>query len=399
MPPSINRRNLLVLLLASTAAAAPVSPIDALTRLFQAPAANPDWFDANFIAHVPIEQVDAILATVKQQYGAFKNCTGSGRDYVVHLAQGDVSARIVLDANGLISGLLIRPMTAGSLDQPVPGSLQDHINAIASLPGKTALLVTTNGRALASINADMPLAVGSAFKLAVLKAVRDACDAGRMSWDRNIALDAAHRSLPSGILQNSAPGTEMTVRNLANLMISISDNTAADTLLAAVGRPAVETISPRNTPFLATRELFILKAKENAGLREKFLAGDSAARRILLPTIDAQTLPAVDGVTMTPTPGLEWFFSALELQTLLEQVGTLPAFDANPGVARRADWQHTAFKGGSDAGVMNLSTLLVAHDGTRHSVIATWNDTSPLDEMRLMKAYQGILQRLAGGVG
>ncbi len=130
MPPSINRRNLLVLLLASTAAAAPVSPIDALTRLFQAQAANPDWFDANFIAHVPIEQVDAILATVKQQYGAFKNCTGSGRDYVVHLAQGDVSARIVLDANGLISGLLIRPMTAGSLDQPVPGSLQDHINAI-----------------------------------------------------------------------------------------------------------------------------------------------------------------------------------------------------------------------------------------------------------------------------
>jgi hypothetical protein len=394
----IERRHLLALLLA-TAAAAPVSPIDALTRLFTAPAANPDWFDANFLAHVPIEQVNTILATVKQQYGAFKNCTGSGRDFVVHLAQGEVRARIVLNAYGLISGLLIRPMTPGSLDQPIQGSLQDHVHAIASLPGKTALLVTTNGRALASINADTPLAVGSAFKLAVLQAVRDACDAGRLSWKRNIQLDPGRRSLPSGILQDSPAGTQMTVGDIANLMISISDNTAADALLEAVGRPAVEAISPRNTPFLSTRELFILKAKGNAGLRDKWRAGDSAARRTLLPAIDVQQLPGVDGLTMTPTPGIEWFFTALELQELLEDLGTLPAFNGNPGLARRADWAHIAFKGGSDAGVINLSTLLVAHDGTRHSVIATWNDTSPLAETRLTMAYEGILQRLAGGVG
>jgi len=388
----------LILAAASTAAAAETpSGIDVLTRLFQAPSASADWFAPSFLAHIPIDQVNTVLATVKQQYGNFKSASGSGRDYIVHLDHGDVSAKLVLDTNGKIAGLLIRPKDAANLDRPIPGTLQDHIHAIASLPGKPALLVTTNGRPLASVNAETPLAVGSAFKLAVLKAVSDACDARRLAWNHTLRLDPSWRSLPSGILQNAAPGTEMTIEHLASLMISISDNTAADTLIATAGRAAIQAISPRNTPFLTTRELFILKADANAALRAKWAAADPTTRQTLLAAIDTQTLPAPQALTATPTLDVEWFLSALELQSLLEQVAHLPAFDRNPGLASRADWQRIAFKGGSDAGVLNLSTSLVAHDGTRHTVIATWNDNSALDETRLERPYAGILQRLATG--
>jgi len=54
---------------------------------------------------------------------------------------------------------------------------------------------------------------------------------------------------------------------LANRMISISDNTATDHLLLTVGREAVESIQAAmghsapglNAPFITTRELFVLK--------------------------------------------------------------------------------------------------------------------------------------------
>ena len=80
-------------------------------------------------------------------------------------------------------------------------------------------------------------------------------------------LDSALRSLPSGVLQSWPAGTPMTVESLAILMISQSDNTAADRLLHLLGRERVEsrtrvagnTHVARNTPFLTTREMFALK--------------------------------------------------------------------------------------------------------------------------------------------
>ena len=45
---------------------------------------------------------------------------------------------------------------------------------------------------------------------------------------------------PSGSLQIEPAGTRYTVSQLADLMISSSDNTAADELSALVGRSAVE---------------------------------------------------------------------------------------------------------------------------------------------------------------
>ena len=81
----------------------------ALTRVFQTSPAKPEWFTPAFLEQVPIEQVNAVIGSVMQQFGAFKSVDGSGLDYSVHLARGTVHARIVLDHGGLIAGLLIRP--------------------------------------------------------------------------------------------------------------------------------------------------------------------------------------------------------------------------------------------------------------------------------------------------
>ena len=81
----------------------------ALTRLFQAQTAKAEWFAPAFLEQVPIARVNAVLASVAQQFGAFRSVDGSGMTYQVHLARGTVHARIVVDPAGLIAGLLITP--------------------------------------------------------------------------------------------------------------------------------------------------------------------------------------------------------------------------------------------------------------------------------------------------
>ena len=80
--------------------------------------------------------------------------------------------------------------------------------------------------------------MGSAFKLGVLKALKEQIAGGRHSWDEVAELTAPDLSLPSGIIQGWPMGAPLTLHSLAALMISISDNTATDVLMRVVGRAA-----------------------------------------------------------------------------------------------------------------------------------------------------------------
>ncbi len=69
---------------------------------------------------------------------------------VVRLLRADVPVQVVLDAQGRIAGLLFQPTI------PAFGTLADAVRAVAELPGKTAALVTTDGRVRAAHGADVP---------------------------------------------------------------------------------------------------------------------------------------------------------------------------------------------------------------------------------------------------
>ncbi len=55
-----------------------------------------------------------------------------------------------------------------------------------------------------------------------------------------------------------------------------------------------------------------------------------------------------------------------------------------------------AFKGGSEPGVLNLTTLVTARTGTSYCVSATWNRAAPLDEGGFETLYGSLPQGLAG---
>jgi Beta-lactamase enzyme family/ORF 12 gene product N-terminal len=234
---------------------------------------------------------------------------------------------------------------------------------------------------LASLEPKKPLALGSAFKLYILEALAKQVAAGKHKWDDTIAIEDAKKSLPSGEMRNEPAGKTFSVRAFAEKMISVSDNTATDHLLAFVGRGAVEDAvkasgngaAARNVPFLSTRDTFALKLLGSPDELHAYAAADVPHRRKLLDTFekrDLATAPVGDGWNKPRMiDSIEWFASPEDLCKLMVElkaradapatapIGTI--LSTNPGIPDEAGaYKYIGFKGGSEPGVLNLTWLL-----------------------------------------
>lgn len=376
---------------AATHAAAGVTPEEMFARLFTADSVQADWLSPEMAAEVPPVMLEAIVAQYLEVLGPYVGADGTAPNFRLTFEGGHVNAQIVLNEAGQIMGIWF------GFPEPSVSGLDEATAGFFELPGDVSLLVVSDAGVLADINSDTPLAVGSAFKLAIAAALKDQVAAGIRSWDDVVLLESRDISIPTGILQDWPVETPLTVQSLATLMISISDNTATDVLLRLVGRETVELYAPRNKPFLSTREAFILKATGNETLLEAWRGGDEAEKRALLVDLAEQPVPDLAAFSLQPTAlDVEWYFTVGELVNLIAYVHDLPFMSVNPGVASASDWQYVAFKGGSEPGVLNLTTLLVAESGTTYIVSATWNDEDQaLDETRFFTLYSGLLSALA----
>ncbi len=372
------------------AAQAPLTPKAALERLFTEQPLRAEWFTPVFLQQVSVAQVEAILAQLSAGLGRYQAVEPDGPNFRVNFERGVVPAQISLDAQGRIQGLFFRP------PQPRGGLTSEQLLAeYRKLPGQVSVLILEGNQERFNLNADTVLAVGSTFKLAVLEALRQQIEAGQRKWSDTVPLRPEWKSLPSGTLQNLPDGTSLSLEQYATQMISISDNTATDALIATLGRAEVEKLSPRNRPFLTTREAFVLKNPQNQEWLLRYRA-NPAARAALLPQLANLPLPDASVFAGGPVAvDVEWFFSTRELCALMGKVQALPLMSLNPGLANPADWQRVAYKGGSEPGVLNLTTWLTARDGKQYCVSATWNNPQArLDENQFFLLYTSLLSTL-----
>jgi hypothetical protein len=179
-------------------------------------------------------------------------------------------------------------------------------------------------------------------------------------------------------------------------MISISDNTAADALVRIVGPDALKRYAALNNPFLTTREVFTLKSNGSANLRRAYLeARIPRLRASILKRVDGLPLPTISELPTEPQPAIEWHYSVRELCGLMRRVADLPIMSINPGVADRTAFRHVAFKGGSDSGIINLTTMVTTLRGTRICLSATVNSTHQIDQLSFEASYGAVLRHLA----
>ncbi|QAY79589.1 serine hydrolase [Sphingosinicella sp. BN140058] len=393
------------------AAAAPSDPVRAraedLVRLINGEAAPESLFTETLLREIPAAQMRALAARIAGAGGRARGVAaleGTGGNAVVELdlERGTLRARLVVEAEPphRIAGLLFDPV------KPRADSMAAVLADMEALPGSVSFEVAKLGEGaperLFAHQPDRPLAIGSAFKLFVLAETSRQVQSGTRRWSDVVTLD--RQSLPSGLLQDWPRAAPLTLHSLAALMISVSDNSAADTLIHRLGRERIEALLPvlgvaaaeRNRPFLSTHEAFALKFGADRALLAAYRSGDQGSRRALLPRLSAVPPSSLDPASGGGVPAAideaEWFASARDLVRTMDWLRRHGGDDAlrilaiAPGTdsttAQR--FAYLGYKGGSEAGVLNMTYLARRTDGAWIAASASWNNpTAPVQTERL----------------
>lgn len=367
----------------------------------------------SFLRSIPAEQLKAIGEQLTAQFGqaltveSIEPVSPARAAITIRMERALASGGIAIQTQppGKITELLLQSF------EPVDDSAEKITADLEALPGSAAAWFgPLEGEPVFAFgDQQQPYALGSTFKLYVLSALDRAVQEGRLDWDDVVTL--GDRSFPSGIMQDWPEGAPLTLHTAATLMISISDNTATDLLIDAVGREAIEaemratghSAPELSTPFLKTVEMFVLKGGEQG---TAYAQADEAARRAILDRLVTQGVdpaPIMDvfsGGTPKMIDSIEWFASMEDERRLMRRLAEsddnttrrIMAVKTALGDSARADWSYVGFKGGSEPGVRNLSWLLRDEAGTWHMLALGWNNpAADTDTAALLAIAQRIL--------
>ena len=235
---------------------------------------------------------------------------------------------------------------------------------------------------LAGTNTDLSLPLASIFKLYVLLAVAEAVNAGTVSWNDLLTITKEAKAVGSAGLEDLPPGSQVTVRNAAQQMISASDNMATDLLMDRLGPGAVERAlvaaghhDPASlTPFPTTHELFSVGWGE-PDLRQQWKQASQQGRAQLLKETNSRPYEPDPNRTHTPASpdGVEWYGSAADIcrvHAALQAAAVGKAapvkqiLSAIPGIdLDKSKWSYIGAKGGNLPGDLTFSWYAVDHTG------------------------------------
>ena len=369
-----------------------------------------DLFDRSFFKYLSLEKTEEIL---RQTYRTNGRVTAVKLDYSDSLYSAHFTfeteknfalptALSISKDTGRLTGLFFKSPYQKNM------SLAEVRRQLSGLPGRTgflALKLNEPGRALEAINENEYFAIGSAFKLYLLGTVLEE----GYSWKKIFTLKEGSKSLPSGRLHTWPDGSPLTIHTLATAMISESDNTASDTLADGLGRRTIEgalgalghSKPELLKPFLKTADMFRLKSDTeesvkylNAPLEEKYRLLDAIAHK---PLNAANLKTAPFGIDR-----IEWPASPADLCRLMgyfykkDDKTALAVMAVNPGLdIPKNKFLYAGYKGGSEAGVLNMTWLLTTSAGDWYCLTGSWNNEKDnLEEKKFFELMQAAINAI-----
>ncbi|OGR68023.1 MAG: hypothetical protein A2081_02650 [Elusimicrobia bacterium GWC2_61_19] len=376
------------------------------------PAGLEETYDKSLFRHISAEKLAEVLSGIYKADGRVtaellvSSDTAFSGHFLFETEKGYrlPAAISVNPATGRVDGIFFG--VAYKKDVPIAETRR----ALAALPGKTGLLVLRYGEkpeTLEALNENAYFAVGSAFKLYVLGALLE----NKVPWTKVFRLKEEEKSLPSGRLQEWPDGSPLTAHTLAAMMISASDNTASDTLIAGVGRRNIEAALPALghsspallRPFLKTSEVFRLKADSGTALKYMNLPADE--KYGFLEDLRAAPLSAA-AVRASPfgIDKIEWPASPADLCRVMkyfadkDDKAALDILAMNPGLQLpEGGFLYAGYKGGSEPGVLAMTWLLKNKKGEWYCLAGAWNDEkNNLEKDKFFEIMQAAVNALSG---
>ncbi|WP_417594367.1 serine hydrolase [Parasphingorhabdus sp.] len=395
---------------------------DEALNLLQGKTIEAGIFDENFRNAVPPDQLRALRQKISEQQGQaldIVSITSRGANSAIVKIRFEKSIGTMhLDLETApphrISGLLITGFEAAG------DTIKDVVAAIDALPGRQGLIIqqldgTGSRSPQVALDPDGRYAIASTFKLYILAEIDRAVQAGERQWSDVVRLGP--KSHPTGISQNWPDASPVTLHTLATLMISISDNSATDTLIRVIGQQQLARIvkaaghhNPDELrPFLMTRQVSVLKMPALRAQRERFLEANPADRQNLLTQFDnILSLDSLDSRILTNRPNwidqLEWFATPQDIIKLLDHLHrnaseeTRAILAINPGIGQDSarKWNYFGYKGGSEPGVLSYGFLLQSRAGHHYAISIIWNNSEQsLQESDLLALTTRLVNLLA----
>jgi beta-lactamase class A len=224
--------------------------------------------------------------------------------------------------------MIAAPLSAASLQTRV----EEAARSLRGTMGVAAKNLATGETVF--VNADTQFPTASVIKVAVMVEVFHQIAEGRLRRDDTITLDESAKVDGSGVLQRLHGGLVLTVGDLLDLMMTVSDNTATNLLIALVGTANVDkrlvsyglihtklfrpTFRDGKADVFPEEEkefgLGVATPREMARLMELIAEGkvvDRAASDAMIATMRAQSnntmiprsLPETDDVVIADKPG------------------------------------------------------------------------------------------------
>jgi beta-lactamase class A len=131
----------------------------------------------------------------------------------------------------------VNPVTPLALSQEIL-PLKSQVQTLAANNPKLqpgVFIVDLDTGTYIDINSQSPLPAASTIKVPILVALFKEVDEGKIRLDESLTLQSEMIATGSGNLQYQKPGAKFTVLELATKMITISDNTATNMLIARLG--------------------------------------------------------------------------------------------------------------------------------------------------------------------
>ncbi|HAZ13157.1 MAG: hypothetical protein A2X86_20825 [Bdellovibrionales bacterium GWA2_49_15] len=319
------------------------------------------------------EKVRPVVESFLQDYGKCLSVHHVEKEnFEFKYEKATLPSRIYFDERGKISGIWYGAPLFSKV------SKKDLEANLKSLSGQASLLIIDEKeQELFSMNADVPLALGSTFKLYILKELMNRIDRGELEWSDTLKLQEKYLSLPSGITQDWPVDAPVTLHTLATLMISKSDNTATDHLLFFLGREKIEKLTARNVPFISTLEMFKLKGALSEQQTSEYIKATISEKKKILSDLEKIPKEKVDFSSIKPKliDQIEWFATTKEICSLIFSMKGLNILSINPGLATKENWNYVGYKGGSEPGVIQFTHLLQSkNDQKWYCVSGSWND-------------------------
>ena len=264
----------------------------------------------------------------------------------------------------------------GAVAAPVEGRLREAF-AQARVRGFLHAVDLDSGREV-GLDADEPVVLASVFKTAVLVELYRRAAAGDLEVTERVRVPAATRTAGPTGLSVMRDEAELSLRDLAQWMISVSDNTATDVLMRRLGpervQATVEALGLAGTDVSATCEDILRVFVEDTGLSPEEL-------KVPAPQLDPERLECNRSLDPAQTPNRstprQW--AKLLRAIWLDEAAPAEACAEMRAIMKAQVWPHRLASGFGDGvvlgaktgtliGIRNEAGVVEYPDGCRYAV-------------------------------